>query len=94
MDKNGDGLVTKQVRVGIKIKFQREIIFDIKIFLYEKTLWKMFLQEFMTICKNLTDDQVKAAFKQFDTSGDDKLDYREFCEMINKREREGNWSNC
>ena len=80
MDKNGDGLVTKQVRVGIKIKFQREIIFDIK----------MFLQEFMTICKNLTDDQVKAAFKQFDTSGDDKLDYREFCEMINKREREGN----
>ena len=44
----------------------------------------------MTICKNLTDEQVKAAFKQFDTSGDDKLDYREFCEMINKREREGN----
>ena len=59
----------------------------------------------MTICKNLTDDQVrisedlwlqlikysqvKAAFKQFDTSGDDKLDYREFCEMINKRERQG-----
>jgi len=47
-------------------------------------------QEFMTICKNLTDEQVKAAFKQFDTSGDDKLDYREFCEMINKRERQGN----
>ena len=45
----------------------------------------------MTICKNLTDEQVKTAFKQFDTSGDDKLDYREFCEMINKREREGNW---
>jgi len=47
-------------------------------------------QEFMTICKNLTDEQVKAAFEQFDTSGDDKLDYREFCEMINKRERQGN----
>ena len=46
-------------------------------------------QEFMTICKNLTDEQVKAAFAQFDTSGDDKLDYREFCEMINKRERQG-----
>ena len=30
----------------------------------------------MTICKNLTDEQVKTAFKQFDTSGDDKLDYR------------------
>ena len=52
---------------------------------------KCSIQEFMTICKNLTDEQVKAAFKQFDTSGDDKLDYREFCEMINKREREGNW---
>ena len=52
-------------------------------------LFKIF-QEFMTICKNLTDEQVKAAFKQFDTSGDDKLDYREFCEMINKRERQGN----
>jgi len=46
-------------------------------------------QEFMTICKNLTDEQVKAAFKQFDTSGDDKLDYREFCDMINKREKQG-----
>ena len=55
---------------------------------------RIVLQEFMTICKNLTDEQVKAAFKQFDTSGDDKLDYREFCEMINKREREGNWCNC
>ena len=46
-------------------------------------------QEFMTICKNLTDDQVKIAFDKFDTSGDDMLDYREFCMMINKRE-EGN----
>ena len=36
----------------------------------------------MTICPNLTDDQVKIAFSKFDTSGDDKLDYREFCEMI------------
>lgn len=46
-------------------------------------------QEFMTICTNLSDDQVKMAFSKFDTSGDDKLDYREFCEMINKRERQG-----
>ena len=29
------------------------------------------------------------AFDQFDTSGDDKLDYREFCDMINKRNDEG-----
>merc|ERR1712038_2197508 len=45
-------------------------------------------QEFMTICKNLTDERVRVAFDKFDTSGDDRLDYREFCEMINKREEE------
>ena len=45
-------------------------------------------QEFLSICKNLTDEQVKIAFDKFDTSGDDMLDYREFCEMINKREQE------
>ena len=39
----------------------------------------------MTICTNLTDDQVKMAFSKFDTSGDDKLDYREFCEMIKQK---------
>ena len=39
----------------------------------------------MTICPNLTDDQVKIAFSKFDTSGDDKLDYREFCEMIKQK---------
>ena len=88
MDKNGDGLVTKQVGSSIK-----HIFFLLKIVLWW-TVMRIVSQEFMTICKNLTDEQVKAAFKQFDTSGDDKLDYREFCEMINKREREGNWSNC
>ena len=45
-------------------------------------------QEFLSICKNLTDEQVKIAFDKFDTSGDDKLDYKEFCEMINKRAEE------
>ena len=39
----------------------------------------------MTICPNLSDDQVKLAFSKFDTSGDDKLDYREFCEMIKQK---------
>ena len=48
-------------------------------------------QEFLSICKNLTDEQVKIAFDKFDTSGDDKLDYREFCEMINKRSEEKEW---
>ena len=43
----------------------------------------------MTICPNLSDDQVKLAFSKFDTSGDDKLDYREFCEMIKQKVGEG-----
>ena len=42
----------------------------------------------MKICTNLTDEQVQIAFAKFDTSGDDSLDYREFCEMINKRQEE------
>ena len=42
-------------------------------------------QEFLTICKNLSDEDVKIAFEKFDTSGDNKLDYREFCMMINNR---------
>ena len=39
----------------------------------------------MTICTNLSDEQVKLAFEKFDTSGDDKLDYREFCQMIRQK---------
>jgi hypothetical protein len=30
--------------------------------------------------------QVEAAFSKFDISGDNKLDYKEFCDMINSRE--------
>ena len=46
------------------------------------------LQEFLAICTTLTEEEVKIAFQKFDTSGDDKLDYREFCAMINnKREQ-------
>ena len=45
-------------------------------------------QEFLTICKNLSDEEVKIAFEKFDTSGDDKLDYREFCMMINNNRRD------
>ena len=61
-------------------------------------------QEFHDVCKNLTEDQVQLltfpgrilrqlfqveiAFSQFDTSGDDRLNYREFCLMIIKREEE------
>ena len=32
--------------------------------------------------------KVRMAFSKFDTSGDDKLDYKEFCEMIRKKEEE------
>ena len=72
MDKNGDGLVTKQVG---------QITPDIWHGIY-------LLQEFLTICTNLTHEEVEIAFLKFDTSGDDKLDYREFCTMINnKREQ-------
>merc|ERR1712095_236706 len=46
-------------------------------------------KEFMTICTKLSKDQVKLAFSQFDTSGDDRLDYREFCEMIKHKESQG-----
>jgi Ca2+-binding EF-hand superfamily protein len=45
-------------------------------------------QEFHKICVNLSDEQVKTAFEKFDRSGDDRLDYREFCEMINKKAEE------
>ena len=34
--------------------------------------------------------QVEAAFSKFDISGDNKLNYREFCDLINSRE-DGEW---
>ena len=72
MDKNGDGLVTKQVRKNNYIHEECSV---------------HLLQEFLTICTNLAEEEVEIAFHKFDTSGDDKLDYREFCTMINlKRE--------
>jgi len=39
-------------------------------------------EEFVQICKNLSQAQVTKAFLKFDTSGDDRLDFREFCEMV------------
>ena len=43
-------------------------------------------QEFSKICHNLSSDQVTAAFAKFDISGDNKLDYKEFCAMMNRRQ--------
>jgi hypothetical protein len=32
--------------------------------------------------------QVEAAFKKFDQTGNEKLNYREFCDMMNKKSGE------
>merc|ERR1712055_735341 len=45
-------------------------------------------KEFNDVCQNLSKEQVELAFKQLDTSGDDRLNYKEFCLMIIKREQE------
>merc|ERR1712158_57152 len=45
-------------------------------------------KEFNDVCQNLSKEQVELAFQQFDTSGDDRLNYKEFCLMIIKREQE------
>lgn len=45
-------------------------------------------EEFNSICKNLNAEQVKIAFSKFDKTGDDRLDYREFCSMINKNQQQ------
>jgi len=41
--------------------------------------------EFRTVCKNLDKAQVETAFKKFDQTGNDKLNYKEFCDMMNKK---------
>ena len=43
------------------------------------------LQEFKKFCGNLSMEQVNAAFKAFDISGDNQLDYDEFCKLMNNR---------
>jgi len=45
-------------------------------------------EEFRSICKNLNEDQVAEAFLKFDKTGDDRLNYREFCMMINLKQQE------
>merc|ERR1719325_427466 len=39
-------------------------------------------EEFQRVCKNLSKEQVEEAFNKFDTSGDQRLDFKEFCLMI------------
>ena len=41
---------------------------------------------FRQIFRLILFSKVEIAFSKFDTSGDEKVNYREFCEMINTRE--------
>ena len=42
-------------------------------------------QEFKEVCKNLNKEQIEATFKKFDQTGNDKLSFREFRDMMSKR---------
>merc|ERR1712156_858028 len=45
-------------------------------------------EEFAKLCKHLTPQQIEEGFAKFDTSGDNRLDYREFCLMIHSRQNQ------
>jgi len=47
-------------------------------------------EEFTKLCKHLTPQQVEEGFAKFDTSGDNRLDYREFCSMIHAKQQQQN----
>ena len=65
----------------LKLKGQRVLCTN-AVFLY--TL-PPFLQDFHQFCQHLSLEQVEAAFSKFDISGDEELDYREFCTMMNAK---------
>jgi len=50
-------------------------------------------EEFAKLCKHLTPQQIEEGFSKFDTSGDNKLDYREFCLMIHSRQNQKDWDD-
>jgi len=41
--------------------------------------------EFKKICPSLTPEQTEAAFAKFDLDGTGKINYREFCQMMNSK---------
>jgi len=49
--------------------------------------------EFREVCKNLNREQIDVAFKKFDQTGNDKLNYREFCDMMNKKSQQSHIQN-
>ena len=67
------------------VYFSRQIV---KFYLsrhLKKFIFASICKIFLFICA-----QVEAAFKKFDQTGNDKLNYREFCDMMNKKtERAG-----
>ena len=93
MDRNKDGKVSKQVNCSRYVILKNFFDNDCNLNL---------MQEFMSICSNLTEAQagfkmlkkllnylrlkVEAAFSKFDITGDKMLSYREFCDMINSHE--------
>lgn len=84
MDKNGDGFVTKEEFQGVCKNLSDE---QVMLLSYSKTKRNRIFY-YLLLSRCVSHYQVEIAFKQFDTSGDDKLNYREFCEMIIKREQE------
>ena len=42
--------------------------------------------DFVTETVTFFEHQVEEAFAKFDASGDDQLDYKEFCQMIHKKQ--------
>merc|ERR1711962_205709 len=45
-------------------------------------------EEYLNLCKNLSKAQAEEAFSRFDSSGDNNLDFKEFCQMIHQRQEE------
>merc|ERR1719431_1285841 len=82
-DKDGDGKLSWREFVGEETKNERAFkLMD------ENHDGKITKSEFKKFCHNLSSAQVTAAFAKFDISGDDKLDYQEFCGMMNNRGKE------
>jgi len=42
-------------------------------------------KEFRRICPNMTEEQVERAFDKFDADNTGRINYREYCAMLNKR---------
>jgi len=78
-DKDHDGLLSFEEFSGQETKMERAF----------KSMDKdgdgfITKAEFKLVCKNLTKEQISAAFAKFDETGNGKLNYVEFCGMMNR----------